>query len=100
MCLSKSPNKHNRLYVKAKPLGDDLSNLIEDEKIGPKTETKERGKMLINPDVVGADFVWEKDDTAKIWSFAPNTNGPNILVDVAKGVQFLNEIKDSMEAAF
>ena len=48
--------------------------------------------MLINPEVVGEDFVWEKDDTAKIWSFGPNTNGPNMLVDVAKGVQFLNEI--------
>jgi hypothetical protein len=26
MCLSKSPNKHNRLFVKAAPLGDDLSD--------------------------------------------------------------------------
>merc|ERR1711990_1369595 len=25
MCLSKSPNKHNRLYMKAKPLGEELS---------------------------------------------------------------------------
>merc|ERR1711990_1241237 len=33
MCLSKSPNKHNRLFVKGRPLGDDLSNLIEDEKV-------------------------------------------------------------------
>merc|ERR1719327_2630028 len=33
MCLSKSPNKHNRLYVKANPLGDELSQMIEDEKI-------------------------------------------------------------------
>merc|ERR1711937_250682 len=72
MCLSKSPNKHNRLHCKGKPLGDELSNDIEEE----------------------------KDDTQKIWSFGPNTNGPNMLVDVAKGVQFLNEIKDSMEAAW
>merc|ERR1739838_859744 len=33
MCLSKSPNKHNRLFCKAEPLGDDLSNLIEEEKV-------------------------------------------------------------------
>merc|ERR1712185_783083 len=56
--------------------------------------------MLIDPEKVGEDFVWEKDDTMKIWSFGPNTNGPNMFVDVAKGVQFLNEIKDSVEAAF
>ena len=46
------------------------------------------------------EFAWEKDDTAKIWSFGPNNNGPNMVVDVAKGVQFLTEIKDSVEAAF
>lgn len=94
MCLSKSPNKHNRLFVKAEPLGDELSKLIEDEKIGPKQESKERAKMLSD------DFEWDKTDASKIWCFGPDTNGPNVLVDVAKGVQFLNEIKDSFEAAF
>jgi len=32
-CLAKSANKHNRIYMKAVPLGDDLSKDIEDEKI-------------------------------------------------------------------
>jgi len=36
MCLSKSPNKHNRLYVKAAPLGSDLSALIEKGEVGPQ----------------------------------------------------------------
>jgi len=94
MCLSKSPNKHNRLFMKANPLGDELSQLIEEEKIGPKTETKERSKRLVE------EFEWDKTDSQKIWAFGPDTNGPNIIVDVAKGVQFLNEIKDSVEAAF
>jgi len=55
--------------------------------------------MLIDSEKLG-DFVWEKDDTTKIWTYGPNTNGPNMFVDVAKGVQFLNEIKDSVDAAF
>jgi len=25
VCLSKSPNKHNRLFVKAQPLGEELT---------------------------------------------------------------------------
>lgn len=29
VCLSKSPNKHNRLYVVAAPLGDELTDAIE-----------------------------------------------------------------------
>ena len=94
MCLSKSPNKHNRLFMKAQPLTDDLSDLIEKEEIGPKSDPKERSRKLVD------DFEWDKTDTQKIWCFGPNTNGPNMLIDVAKGVQFLNEIKDSYEAAF
>ena len=31
MCLSKSPNKHNRLFLKGAPLGDELSDMIESE---------------------------------------------------------------------
>merc|ERR1719389_629099 len=38
MCLSKSPNKHNRLFLKGKPLGDKLSLDIEEERIGPKSD--------------------------------------------------------------
>lgn len=33
VCLSKSANKHNRLFMKALPLGEDLTLEIEDEKI-------------------------------------------------------------------
>lgn len=36
----------------------------------------------------------------KLWCFGPETSGPNLLVDGTKAVQYLNEIKDSMEAAF
>merc|ERR1712038_168369 len=36
VCLSKSPNKHNRLFCTASPLGDDLAQAIEDDKITSK----------------------------------------------------------------
>lgn len=94
MCLSKSPNKHNRLFLKGCPLTDELSDLIESEELGPKTESKERGRRLVE------EFDWDKTDATKIWCYGPDNNGPNLVVDVAKGVQFLNEIKDSVEAAF
>jgi len=68
--------------------------MIEKEEVGPKSESKERSKILVE------QFEWDKTDSTKIWCFGPDTNGPNMLVDTAKGVQFLNEIKDSMEAAF
>ncbi|GJY48983.1 elongation factor 2-like protein [Tanacetum coccineum] len=36
----------------------------------------------------------------KIWCFGPETTGPNMVVDMCKGVQYLNEIKDSVVAGF
>ena len=29
---------------------------------------------------------WEKNDSIKIWSFGPNSDGPNMLEDATKGV--------------
>merc|ERR1712153_219351 len=39
-CLSKSPNKHNRLYITAEPIDEELSTLIESGKAGPKADPK------------------------------------------------------------
>jgi len=41
-CLSKSPNKHNRLYVVAEPMAEELCNEIEDGKMGPKAEPRRK----------------------------------------------------------
>merc|ERR1712185_290453 len=37
-CLAKSPNKHNRIYLVAEPLDEEVSKGIEDGKLGPKAE--------------------------------------------------------------
>jgi len=91
--MSKSPNKHNRLYLQARPLEEGLPEAIDEGKIGPRDDPKVRTKML------SEDFGWDKETTKKIWAFGPDTNGPNMMVDVTKGVQYLNEIKDSCVAA-
>lgn len=39
-------------------------------------------------------------EARKIWCFGPEGTGPNILTDVTKGVQYLNEIKDSVVGGF
>lgn len=35
-----------------------------------------------------------------MWAFGPEEIGPNLLVDATKGVQYMNEIRESMESAF
>merc|ERR1712042_92017 len=46
VCLSKSPNKHNRLYVTAGPLPEGLAADIEDGKVTPRDEPKARKNYL------------------------------------------------------
>merc|ERR1719233_1121049 len=92
MCLSKSPNKHNRLFMKAAPLEDGLPEDIDDDKITDRQDFKLRGRLLAD------NYEWDVGDARKIWAFGPEGTGPNLLVDVSKGVQYLNEIKDSVVA--
>jgi elongation factor 2 len=94
MCLSKSPNKHNRLYMKAQPFPDGLSDEIEDKKITPRDEPKARARYLADK------YEWDVNDARKIWAFGPDQDGANMVIDVTKGVQFLNEIKDSVKSGF
>ncbi|CAL1694019.1 unnamed protein product [Somion occarium] len=94
VALSKSQNKHNRLYAKAQPIDEELSLAIESGKVTARDDYKIRARVLAD------EFGWDVTDARKIWCFGPDTTGPNLLVDVTKGVQYLNEIKDSCVAAF
>merc|ERR1712142_878915 len=93
-CLSKSPNKHNRLYMKAQPMPDGLADDIENGKVNHRDDPKTRKQYLC--DTYGFDAT----EAMKIWTFGPESTGANIVVDVTKGVQYLNEIKDSVVAGF
>ncbi|KAF7793408.1 hypothetical protein EIP86_004520 [Pleurotus ostreatoroseus] len=94
VALSKSQNKHNRLYVKAMPIDEELTMAIEAGKVNSREDYKVRARVLAD------EYGWDVTDARKIWCFGPDTTGPNLLVDVTKGVQYLNEIKDSCVAAF
>jgi len=94
LCLSKSPNKHNRLYMKAVPMPDGLADDIEAGKVTPRDDPKARKSYLCE------HHSFDATDAMKIWTFGPESTGANLLVDVTKGVQYLNEIKDSCVAGF
>jgi len=93
-CLSKSPNKHNRIYMVAKPMPDGLPEDIDKGEVSDKQDFKIRGRYLSDK------YEYNVDEARKIWCFGPEGTGPNILIDAAKGVQYLNEIKDSVVAGF
>merc|ERR1712232_300822 len=59
-CLAKSPNKHNRIYLVAEPMDDEVSKAIEEGPAGPKADGKERAKLLKEK------HDWEANDATKI----------------------------------
>jgi elongation factor 2 len=93
-CLSKSPNKHNRLFMRAQPMPDGLAEDIDKGDVTPRQEVKERARYLAET------YGYDPGESRKIWCFGPDGNGPNVVMDVTKGVQYLNEIKDSVVAGF
>lgn len=94
MCLSKSPNKHNRLFMKAVPMPDGLAEDIDNGDVNSRDDFKVRARYLAEK------YDYDVTEARKIWCFGPDGTGPNIVVDCTKGVQYLNEIKDSVVAGF
>merc|ERR1712127_1163780 len=93
-CLAKSPNKHNRIYLTAEPMSDELASTIEGGKAGPKAEPKERAKLYREK------FEWDEAAARKIWGWGPETEGANVVVDQTQAVQYLIEIKEHVNSAF
>jgi elongation factor 2 len=93
-CLAKSPNKHNRIYLVAEPMSDDVCKDMEDGKLGPKADPKEKAKMLREK------YDWDDNDARKIWCYGPETEGANIVVDQTVGIAYLLEIKEHVNSAF
>merc|ERR1712100_761687 len=93
-CLSKSPNKHNRIYVVAEPLDEELSLAIEEGKAGPKADPKEKARTLREK------YDWDENAARKIWCCGPETEGANVVVDQTTAVQYLIEIKEHVNSAF
>jgi elongation factor 2 len=88
-------NKQNRLYTKAVPLDEVvIKYIIEDGNINALNEPKIRAQVLAD------EYGWYVTKAKKIWCFGPDTTGPNLHVDVTKGVQYLTGIRDSSVAGF
>nr|UGN13547.1 elongation factor 2 [Placilonga atlantica] len=92
--LSKSPNKHNRLYVASFMLTSELQAALEDRKIKNTMDVKEKAKAIAE---FGEEYSF---DGKRIWAFGPDGQGPNLFVDGTSAVQYLNEIKDSVVGGF
>jgi elongation factor 2 len=76
----KSPNRHNRFYFDLEPLPDEIVNLIKSGEVSMNQQNLERRDILIQ---AGMD----KDEAKNI----KDIKGTNMLIDMTKGIQYLNE---------
>jgi len=95
--LSKSANKHNRLFAIASPLSEEVCAAFDQEVVSANMDPKERSKVLREHPAFG----WEEAATPqKIWCFGDDNIGPNVMIEKTVGVAYLNEIKDSVVGGF
>ncbi|OWF52458.1 elongation factor 2-like [Mizuhopecten yessoensis] len=94
VCLAKSFNKLCRLMMTAEPLEETLCEDIDEGKVKATQDVRERAQYL------AANYGFDNQEARKIWCFGPNNNGPNMLVDASKSVQYLQDIRDIVRAGF
>jgi elongation factor 2 len=82
------------LYATCGPLPEGLPEDIEGGVINAADPLVERARKLVEK------YSWDVTEARKIWSFGPHQSGANILIDGTKGIQYMNEIKDSVVAGF
>jgi elongation factor 2 len=72
-CLSKSPNKHNRIFMRATTMDPNLSLAIEKGEIAPRDDFKVRARELADK------YEWDVNEARKIWCFGPEATGANLV---------------------
>lgn len=86
----KSPNKHNRIFISIEPLKDEIVDMIRKGDIGEYMDRAEMAKIL-------REKGWPADEAKGVWSV---DEGSNMLTEVTKGAQFLQEVKDMVTAGY
>jgi elongation factor 2 len=88
--MSKSPNRHNKIFMKVEPLAPDIIELIRKGELSDTTDKKTIVKLL-------RDHGWDSDTSRTVVEVDPKGN---LLCEETKGVQFLQESMDTMRSGF
>jgi elongation factor 2 len=88
----KSPNKHNRFYFEVEPLPAPVIQAIKEGEVPQGKSFKDLKTLVTRLDSLGVPREEGRGLTA--------VEGTNVLVDVTKGIQYLNETMDLIVDAF
>jgi elongation factor 2 len=88
--MSKSPNKHNKIFMRVEPLSEDVIETLRTGQIKEDMDKRVMAKVL-------REKGWNADEARSVAAIDP---GGNMLIDETKGVQFLQESMDSIRSGF
>ncbi len=88
--MSKSPNRHNKIFMKVEPLEPEIANMLRTGEISDMKDKKFVADKL-------KEAGWDTDTIKRIMML--DSRG-NVLINGTKGVQFVQESTDSISTGF
>jgi elongation factor 2 len=88
--MSKSPNRHNKLFMKVEPLEPNIAQMLRTGEISDMKDKKVVADLLKKEG-------WDTDTIKRVMKF--DSRG-NVLINGTKGVQFVQESTDSINSGF
>lgn len=88
--MSRSPNRHNKIFIRVEPLDQPVIELIRTGQINENTDKKTVAKIL-------REKGWDADEARSVVTI---DDKGNMFLEETKGVQFLQESMDSIRAGF
>jgi elongation factor 2 len=88
--LAKSPNKHNRVWVQVEPLGENVLRLIDKGDLTGEMNKRQIADIL-------KEAGWSPEEANNVWTLEEHKN---ILVNVTRGVQYLEEAQEMIISGF
>jgi elongation factor 2 len=89
----KSPNKHNKMDIQVEPLEDGVYQAMLDGELQSEGEIKRKNVELFQK---FKRFGMDYDEAKSIQTM----HNKSVLLDVTKGIQFLNEVNEMIKDAF
>lgn len=88
--MSKSPNRHNKIFMKVEPLEPAIGDMLRSGQISEMKDKKEVSDLLKAQG-------WDSDTVKRVMRL--DSRG-NVLINGTKGVQFVQESTDSINSGF
>ncbi len=88
--MAKSPNRHNKLFMRVEPLEPNIAQMLRTGEISDLKDKKVVSDLLKKEG-------WDTDTIKRIMRF--DSRG-NVLINGTKGVQFVHESTDSINSGF